>query len=350
MSALSVITNAATTLEEARSIARLRPRYGRRLAAAAALLLAGLGVIGACVSQPFVAARPPSAPELSADPARLERDVRKLVETFRPRGYRHIEQLDRAAAYLGDELRAAGGRVTEQLYDVEGRTYRNVLARFGPASPARVVVGAHYDAANDLPGADDNASGVAGLLELGRMLGRAPLRGDVELVAFTLEEPPYFRSAHMGSARHAGALRAAGVEVRAMISLEMIGYFTDEEGSQAFPLAPLAMLYPTKGNFVAVVGNLEGLSLVRLVKGAMRGATDLPAYSLSSPALVQGVDWSDHRSYWDAGYPAVMVTDTAFLRNRRYHTAKDTPDTLDYSRAAKVVTGVAQAVLALANE
>ncbi|WP_437808780.1 M28 family peptidase [Sorangium sp. So ce1078] len=338
------------TTEEARSLARLRPRYGRRLAAAAVLLLAGLAALAACVSQPFVAALPPSAPELSADPARLERDVRRLVEVFHPRGYRQVENLDRAAAYLGDELRAAGGRVTEQLYEVEGRTYRNVLARFGPASPARVVVGAHYDAANDLPGADDNASGVAGLLELGRMLGRAPLRGDVELVAFTLEEPPYFRSAHMGSAHHAGALRAAEVNVRAMISLEMIGYFTDEEDSQTFPLAPLAMLYPTKGNFVAVVGNLEGLSLIRLVKGAMRGATDLPVHSLSSPAFVQGVDWSDHQSYWDASYPAIMVTDTAFLRNRRYHTDKDTPDTLDYARAAKVVTGVAEAVLALAGE
>lgn len=343
-------TSAATPLDDARTITALRPRYGRWAAAAAVLLLSSFAAIGAIVSQPLVAALPPPAPALSADPARMERDVRMLVETFRPRGYRQIEQLDRAAAYLRDELSAAGGRVTEQLYDVEGHTYRNVLARFGPDSSARVVVGAHYDAANDLPGADDNASGVAGLLELGRMLGRASLRGDVELVAFTLEEPPYFRSEHMGSAHHADAMQAAGVKVRAMISLEMIGYFTDEEGSQAFPLAPLSMLYPTKGNFVAVVGNLEGLSLVRTIKGAMRGATDLPAYSLSAPGLVEGVDWSDHRSYWEAGYPAVMITDTAFLRNGRYHTDKDTPDTLDYARAAKVVTGVAQAVLALANE
>lgn len=338
------------TAGDAYAIAGLRPKYGRRVGVAAALLLFGLGAAGACVSQPFVATSPPSAPALSADATRLERDVRKLVGTFHPRGYQRTENLDRAAAAIGAELGAAGGRVTEQLYEVQGRTYRNVLARFGPSSPSRVVVGAHYDAADDLPGADDNASGVAGLLELGRLLGQAPLHGDVELVAFTLEEPPFFRSPHMGSVHHAAALREANVQVRAMISLEMIGYFDDEEDSQAFPLAPLAMLYPTKGNFVAVIGNLEGLSLVRTIKGAMRGATDLPVHSLSAPTLVQGVDWSDHRSYWDEGYPAVMITDTSFLRNRRYHTANDTPDTLDYARAAKVVTGVVQTVVALANE
>ena len=329
---------------------RILPGYWRRTALVVGLFALTIAGTGACINQPLVKARAPAAPAPIADAHRLERDVKQLVEAFNPRGYRHTENLDRAAAFLGAELARAGGRVTEQTYTVEGRVYRNVLARFGPASPARVVVGAHYDAANDLPGADDNASGVAGLLELGRKLGEASPPGDVELVAFTLEEPPYFRSPDMGSARHARSLREANAEVTAMISLEMIGYFSDEEGSQSFPVAPLALLYPTVGNFIAVIGDFGSGSLVRTVKGAMLGATDLPVYSMNAPAAVQGVDWSDHRSYWAEGYPAVMVTDTSFLRNRRYHTAEDTPDTLDYTRMAKVVTGVYQAVVALSGK
>jgi len=188
-----------------------------------------------------------------------------------------------ADAHLAAELRAAGARVHEQPFTVGDREYRNVVAEVGPETAERIVVGAHYDTAGDQPGADDDASGVAGLVELTRLLARdsPPLR--VELVAYTLEEPPNFRTRHMGSAVHAADLAGRGAKVRLMISLEMIGAF------------------------------------------------------------------SDHSYYWAHGFPAVMVTDTAFMRNGRYHTAEDTPDTLDYARMAEVVRGVRCAVEAVAR-
>ena len=153
----------------------------------------------------------------------------------------------------------------------------------------------------------------------------------------------------MGSWVHAAALRQAGVSVRAMVSLEMIGYFTDAPDSQLFPHPVLALVYPSRGNFITVVGRLGDVALVRRTKSAMRGATDLPVVSINAPTAIPGVDFSDHRSYWAHGYPAVMITDTAFYRNRHYHSPGDTPETLDYGRMAKVVRGVYEAVLSLSE-
>ncbi|HEY9420107.1 MAG TPA: M28 family peptidase [Thermoanaerobaculia bacterium] len=282
-------------------------------------------------------------------PARLETHVRALAETFVPRDWNHPENLDRAAAYIRAELERAGGRVEEQPYEVDGRTYRNVLARFGPETRERVVVGAHYDAAGPLPGADDNASGVAGLIELAHLLGDSRLRTEVELVAYTLEEPPAFGSREMGSAIHAKSLRKREVPVKAMISLEMIGYFRDEPGSQEFPAPFLRFIYPNTGNFITVAGKLGQGGLVRRVRNAMRKASALPVESITAPESLPGVSLSDHRNYWAAGYEAVMITDTAFYRNDNYHSETDTPDTLDYPRMAMVVEGVHGAVLALAG-
>jgi Zn-dependent M28 family amino/carboxypeptidase len=283
----------------------------------------------------------------SADPARLEAHVRMLSTEFHPRDEGHPANLDRAAAYISEELKEAGGVVSEQPYEVEGKTYRNVISRFGPETKERLVVGAHYDTAGPLPGADDNASGTAGLIELAQLLGKQELPMRVELVAYSLEEPPYFRTSHMGSAIHATSLRKQGADVRAMVSLEMIGYFSDEPESQRFPAPFLEAFYPSRGNFIAVVGRLDEGLLVRRVKAAMRGASPLPVYSINSPTFVPGVDFSDQLNYWNAGYDAVMITDTAFLRNQNYHTINDTPETLDYKRMAMVVEGVYAAVLDL---
>jgi Zn-dependent M28 family amino/carboxypeptidase len=247
-----------------------------------------------------------------------------------------------------DEFTAAGARVSEQPFTVQGRTYRNVIASFGPEDGERIVVGAHYDAFGPLPGADDNASGVAGLLELGRLLGAAPPALRIDLVAYTLEEPPWFKTEHMGSYVHAQGLRKAGVRLRAMISLEMIGCFSDADGSQSYPPL-LGWLYPDRGNFIGVVSNLGSVSLLRRIKAAMASATDLPVESLAGPSFMMGIDWSDQVNYWNAGYDAVMVTDTAFLRNPYYHTAADTADRLDYARMGKVVQAVHRAVLELSR-
>ncbi len=284
----------------------------------------------------------------AVSPQRLQAHVRALAETFTPRDYLHPANLNRAAAYIGGELARAGGRVGEQPFDAGGRTYRNVIAAFGPEGGERIVIGAHYDAAGPYPAADDNASGVAGLMELGGLLGRSPPPVRVDLVAYSLEEPPFFRTAHMGSAVHAHSLRLERVPVRAMISLEMIGYFSDAPGSQRFPIGLLRAFYPSRGNYVIVVGRMGDGRLVRRIRRAMAFASPLDVRSIRAPRWVPGVDFSDHASYWNAGYPAVMVTDTAFYRNPHYHTARDTPATLDYARMADVVQGVYAAVLRLA--
>lgn len=301
------------------------------------------------VTQPLFSRATPSA-ERTVDPARLEAHVRKLSVELGPRDESHVENLDRVAAYIKDELSQTTPLVSEQPYRLEGKSYRNVIAQFGPETEERIIVGAHYDTAGPLPGADDNASGVAGLIELARLLGRQPPPLRVELVAFTLEEPPYFRTTGMGSSVHAESLRQQNVRVRAMFSLEMIGYFSDAPGSQQFPIGPLSAFYPSTGNFIGVVGRLGDWSLVRRTKAAMRNAAPLPVYSINAPGIVPGVDFSDQLNYWRAGYDAVMITDSAFYRNRNYHTAQDTAEKLDYKRMAMVVEGVYAAVVELARE
>lgn len=313
-----------------------RLKLGLVLAFAVALALGGC-------------AGPRPVPGSGADAARLEAHVRVLSEEFRPRDHAHPEGLGQTADYIRAQARAAGGRVTEQRYRLGGLTWRNVRIRFGSRRGARIIVGAHYDAFGDLPGADDNASGVAGLLELARLLGRNPPAAPVELVAFALEEPPIFRTPGMGSVRHVAALKTRRVAVRAMLCLEMIGYFSDREDSQRFPLPGKVSAPASRGDFIAVVGDPASVDLNGQVTAAMRGATPLPVESLQAPRSVPGVECSDHFPYWDAGYPAVMITDTADNRNLAYHTAEDTADRLDYRRMAQVVRGVHAAVMELAR-
>jgi len=284
-------------------------------------------------------------PPISVDPARLEIHVRALSESFGPRDESHPENLDRCAAYIRREFESAHARVSEQPFTVDGKTYRNVIAHFGPETKEVVVVGAHYDTDGPFPGADDNASGVAGLLEIARLLGAAQLPVRVELVAYTLEELPFFRSEQMGSAMHAKALKREGAVVRVMFSLEMIGYFSDAPDSQQFPFSALSLFYPSEGNFISVIGKMGAGTLVRKIKRAMAEATSLPVYSINAPRLIPGVDFSDHLSYWQEGYPAVMITDTAFYRNANYHTMWDTAERLDYRRMSQVVEAVYAAVI-----
>lgn len=301
------------------------------------------------VTQPLVSrARPGS--ERTVDPSRLEAHVRKLSIELAPRDASHLDNLDQAATYIKNELSQTTRFVSEQAYRVHGNSYRNVIAQFGPESAERIVVGAHYDAAGPLPGADDNASGVAGLIELARLLGQRPPPIRVELVAFSLEEPPYFRTTGMGSSVHAKSLRSQNVRVRAMFSLEMIGCFSDAPGSQRFPVGSLSAIYPSTGNFIAIVGRFSEGVLVRRIKATMRSASPLPVYSINAPRSIPGIDFSDHVNYWEAGYDAVMITDTAFYRNSNYHTAQDTAEKLDYKRMAMVVEGVYAAVVELATD
>lgn len=344
---LNKLMNASYETEQRRQSIRRRSLLKLMIYILAGALIL---VVALClyITQPIWGVRPAQS-QARVDPRRLEAHVRVLSESMTPRSASRPDNLDAVAAYIREEFRRAGGRVVDQPYQVGNVTYRNVIAAFGPETKERIVVGAHYDAAGPYPGADDNASGVAGVIELAHLLGKTELHVKVELVAYSLEEPPFWSSEHMGSAVHARSLKKEGAEVRAMIVMEMIGYFSDAQGSQRFPVSALGLFYPSQGNFIAVVGKIGEAMLVRRIKRSMLEASTLPVYSINAPRSIPGVDLSDHMNYWEEGYPAVMITDTAFYRNPNYHTAADTAEKLDYYRMAQVVEGVYAAVKELAR-
>jgi hypothetical protein len=317
----------------------------RILSATAGSLVVVSGLAALLVTQPTFQEIPFRGRE-RAEALRLRRHIEYLTIAAAPRSSDHPESLDRAATYIYDEFSRTRARVREQTYTVQGFAWRNVIASYGPPEGPLLVVGAHYDAAGGFgsnPGADDNASGTAGLLELARLLQDLSLKQRVELVAFTNEEPPFFASPWMGSAVHARSLQSMNVE--GMLCLEMIGYFSTE---QDWPHPFFRWLYPDRGDFIGVVGRWSDAALTRRVERAMRGGGRVPVLSFNGPRALD-IDASDQRNYWDAGYPAVMITDTAFLRNPNYHTPGDTAGTLDYERMAGVVDGVLNAVLHLAG-
>ncbi len=276
----------------------------------------------------------------------LESSVRYLT-TLRPtRSYDHPEAMRKSATYISQKFAEYGLVPTEQKFMAGDQPYVNIIASAGPPKGKRLVVGAHYDVFGDLPGADDNASGIAGLLEVARFAKahEAELPYRVDFVAFALEEPPFFRSEQMGSYVHAEFLHKDKVEVRGMICLEMIGFFTDAKNSQTYPLSLMRLFYPPTGNFIAVASNLGSSSLANQVRQHLQ-AIAMPVATLKAPAFVRGVDLSDHRNYWKFGYDAVMVTDTSFYRNPTYHSKNDTIDTLDFKRMQKVINGVCWSLL-----
>jgi len=295
------------------------------------------------VSQPTRQANFMSGETVSAE--KLKAHVVMLSQTFHPRDWTHPENLKRCADYIAMHFTNAGAVVELQQIEFRGKSYQNIIGRFNKGQGPRVIVGAHYDSCGETPGADDNASGVAALIELAYLLGRVPPEVEVELVAYVNEEPPFYRTELMGSAVH--AKRVKKEEVKGVIVFEMVGYFKDDSGSQHYPSGLLQLWYPNKGNFIGVVGSSNQGAWIKRVKAGMKGATDLPVYSIRAPASLPGVDFSDHASYWPYNIPAVMVTDTAFFRNQAYHTLEDTADTLDYARMAKVVVSVSAAVRTL---
>jgi Zn-dependent M28 family amino/carboxypeptidase len=305
-------------------------------------------IAGFLTAQPTFAT--PGKDTNQTSPAELEKHVRFLSANGIHRSFPRTADLDQAADYIRTQLQRTGSKVDEQVYEIDDQAFRNIVVTFGPEATDRIVVGAHYDAYGSLPGADDNASGTAALIELAKQLARAKLNRRVELVSYTLEEPPNFRTENMGSWHHAQALKQANKKVNAMICLEMVGYFSEQSGSQRFPVPGLSALYGDKGNFIAVVGDYANVSLTRRVKNEMTAAGSLPVHSINAPAGLPGIDFSDHLNYWANDYPAVMNTDSAFYRNANYHTTRDTPDKLDYKRMAQVVDQLYAAVLNIANE
>jgi hypothetical protein len=280
------------------------------------------------------------------DAASLRGDVTALAEGIGPRSVFQGDSLARAADFITRRLQAMGYEVQRQEYPVGGVVCANLIVeRPGAVRPEEIVViGAHYDSVPQTPGADDNASGVAALLALaGKWAKEAPER-TVRFVAFVNEEPIYFQTELMGSRVYAKRCRARGDRITAMLSLETMGYFSDEKKSQKYPF-PLSLFYPSRGNFIAVVGNRESKELVKRVRKTFASSKALPVESASLPGGLQGVGWSDHSSFWQEGYPAVMITDTAPFRNPHYHRETDTTETLDYVRLAAAVRGL-EAVVA----
>lgn len=326
-----------------------------------ALWIAAVGIAAAVVGIAglrFMTGMPGSThegllPPLTADRATLSDDLRRHVELLGGTiGERHVWRppaLAQAAGYIEEALAELGYRVNRQDFTARGAAVANVQAEVaGPERAAVVVVGAHYDTVRGSPGANDNGSGVAALLELARLLRGAPLARTVRFVAFANEESPFFMTRAMGSRVAARACRAAGERVVAMLSLETIGCYLDHPRSQHYP-GPFALAYPTVGNFIAFVGNLRSRALVRRCVATFRRTTPFPCEGAALPAYLPGVFWSDHWAFWREGYRAVMVTDTAPFRYREYHTARDTPDKLDYERMARVVVGLAEVVRDLAT-
>lgn len=311
------------------------------------VLVLGTFFLWLYVAQPAVGPANQGGAAVSAEALKAHVDV--LAGGIGPRHAGQPARLNAAADYIRGEFLATGGEVSEQIYSLPGGRgpFRNILASFGPRTGERLIVGAHYDAFGEGPGADDNASGIAGILELARLLGRDTPGLRVDLAAWTLEEPPHFGSDEMGSAQHAIDLLQSRHPVRGVLVLEMIGYFSDAPASQRYPLALLRLFYPSRGNFIAVTGGLPERGMTKAIKVAMRRATDLPVMSFNGPKRGFGTELSDQRNFWARGIPAVMITDTAMFRNPNYHTAADRPETLDYARMAKVVSGVHAALKTL---
>ncbi len=286
-----------------------------------------------------------------ADPSQIRYWIELLADKIGPRPCSIPETLDKVARILADRFSELGYKVEFKPFRYKNATYCNVIAAPGHLNgtgisreKALVIVGAHYDTVSGSPGADDNASGIAGVMEVARILANSPPEG-LRLVTFTLEEPPAFRTRNMGSYHYAQKLKRSSANVMGMICLEMIGYFSDRPNSQRFPLFFMNRIYPDTGNFIALVGNKRSTSWTNRIKDGFSRGTDLPAESLNAPWLVIGIDFSDHWSFYKMGYPAVMVTDTAFYRNPHYHRPSDLPDTIDFERAAKVVDGISRAIL-----
>ena len=295
-------------------------------------------------------------PELTEDETelrgRLESHVRALAGDIGERNVLTPNALARAEEYIRRVFDGSGYPVAEHTYDIPldpSLAVRNIEVEIsGTASPGDIVIiGAHYDTVPGCAGANDNTTGVAAVLELARLLSARTMDRTVRLVAFVNEEPPFFRTDLMGSRVYARRCRERDENVVAMLSLETIGFYADEPGSQKYPF-PFSLFYPDTGNFVGFVGNLGSRSLTRRAIGAFRESTEFPSEGIAAPGWIPGIGWSDQWSFWREGYPGVMITDTAPFRYPHYHTPQDTPDRIDYDRFTRVVMGVSRVVEVLA--
>ena len=290
-------------------------------------------------------------PQLRADEAALAEQLRTHITAIasRPHNIAHYAELEKAARYIEDELRALGYEPFAQVYTADQKQVRNIEVTIEPADPARsrgtVVLGAHYNSAGDAPGANDNGSGTAAVLELARLLRdpRGRIEARIRLVLFVNEEPPYFQTPAMGSWQYARLLAERRERIIGMISLETLGWFSDQPGTQQYP-PPLGLMYPSEGNFIAFVGMMGSREFLHAVINSFRRHTAFPTVGGVAPGFIPGIAWSDHWSFEEFGFPALMITDTALYRYPHYHQPTDTPDKVDTAKLARITRGLERVV------
>lgn len=290
---------------------------------------------------------------LSLDERALKEELIAHVQTLGAaigeRNLSRYSQLQAAAQYIEDKLTQPPWKVRRDEYCVQSKSCHNIEAELSGVSPEIVLIGAHYDSVFGSPGANDNGSGVAALLALARRFAGTHNAKTLRFVAFVNEEPPYFQTPEMGSYVYASRCHARDDQITAMISLETIGYYSHESGSQRYPVNALSLLYPRTGNFIGFVGNFASRSLLRKVIAEFRRQAQIPSEGGALPSIVPGVGWSDQWSFWQHAYPGIMVTDTAPFRYPHYHAASDTPDKLNYDAMTRVVAGMGKVIQHLAN-
>ena len=275
-----------------------------------------------------------------SDTVNIRRNLESIINTPDYRNHKNVGILDTVAERIRKEFLKYTNRISIQDYKVNGNSYKNIISSFGPEDGKRIIVGAHYDICREQDGADDNASGVAGVLELAKLLKGQVLKYRVDLVTYTLEEPPYFNTTQMGSYIHAKSLHDANIPVKGMISLEMIGYYSDKENSQSYPIGIMKWIYGDKGNFITIVQKSFCGEFAKEFKRLSFKNNSIITKSFRTPWFLGGANLSDHQNYWKFGYSAVMITNTAFFRNRNYHTPLDKLDALNIPKMGLVIDGV----------
>ncbi len=275
-----------------------------------------------------------------------------IINTETPRNFQNNDVLNDVSEYIYRDFSNYSDSVEFQSFYVPAAkdSFRNVIASFGCENKERIIIGAHYDVCGEQDGADDNASGIVGLLELARMLNDVKLNYRIDLVAYTLEEPPFFRSEFMGSFIHAKYLYDNKINTYGMICLEMIGYFSDKKHSQSYPLSVLKMFYGNKGDFITVVSKFGRGKFARKYKRKMKKSKTIKTKGFKGPAHLTGIDFSDHMNYWNFGFDAVMITNTGFFRNKNYHKGTDLLETLDVQRMSGVIDAVYETVIHISDK
>ncbi|NUP08876.1 MAG: M28 family peptidase [Polyangiaceae bacterium] len=329
-----------------------KPRVKVIAAGVLSCSLLGIAVLYVVVVDMPGESRKPPLPALSEEEStareRLRADLDVLARQIGDRNTRALEGLERAAAFIEERLRAAEYSPARQTFDTKGIPTSNIEVVITGEQPTSLVVGAHYDTAWSCPGANDNGTGVVSLLELARRLHGIRPKHTLRLVFFTNEEPPHFDTELMGSFVYANQLAAIGTQVVGMLSLETMGFYSDEEGSQRYPPV-IGAVYPSRGNFIGFIGNVGSRALVRETVSLFRDVATIPSEGTAAFATIPGVGWSDHASFWRHDWPALMVTDTAPFRYEHYHTSEDTIDKVDFDGLARVTIGLEHVIRKLAK-